>query len=456
MKPRVLFICHNHPKVRPGGAEAYALELHRYLHARDEVESIFLAKGGPPLSTAGRAHLGTCIAPVDRHPDEYFCFTEDWSEAYDWTFGTIRHDKRLYTKHLRAFLRAVKPDVVHLHHTMFFGYDILREIKNSLPDAPIVYTLHEFMPICNRQGQMLRTMDEEPCMEESPRRCHECYPDISQQTFFMRKKFIQSHMAVVDRFIAPSKFLADRYIDWGIPAEKVMVEEYGRSMPAGKSTDSQRRYRDRFAFFGQLTHFKGLQVVLDAMALLQRDRGGIDDPLLAALERAASMNAETADDPRPVPHVQVFGANLDLQPGTFQTRIKELLDTTKDRVTFVGKYDHESLAGIMSEVDWVIIPSIWWENSPLVIQEAFHFRRPIIASDIGGMAEKVTDDVDGLHFRANHVPSLASVIERAAGDPALWERLRAGIKPVYRMDDHAERILGLYDELLGESVAVRG
>jgi len=75
---------------------------------------------------------------------------------YDWTFGTIRHDKELFTKHLRAFLEAVQPDIVHLHHTMFFGYDVLREIRNTLPSAPIVYTLHEYMPICHRQGQMLR------------------------------------------------------------------------------------------------------------------------------------------------------------------------------------------------------------------------------------------------------------------------------------------------------------
>ena len=135
-RPKVLFICHNHPAVRPGGGEAYALELHRHLRESGDMESVFLAKGGPPMSTAGAAHLGTYIAPVGSDPDEYFCFTEDWN--YDWTFGTIRDDKRLYTKHLRAFLKALRPDVVHLHHTMFFGYDLLREIRNSLPNTPIV------------------------------------------------------------------------------------------------------------------------------------------------------------------------------------------------------------------------------------------------------------------------------------------------------------------------------
>jgi glycosyltransferase involved in cell wall biosynthesis len=455
--PTVLFICHNHPSVRPGGAEAYALELHRHLRESGEVEPVFLAKGGPPLARAGRVHLGTCVAPVDDRPDEYFFYTEDWNGSYDWTLGTIRGDKRLYTKHFRAFLNAIRPDVVHLQHTMFFGYDILREIKKTVPDAAIVYTLHEFMPICHRQGQMLRTTDEQPCMQESPRRCNECFPEVDQQTFFLRKRFIQSHMSLVDKFIAPSEFLAQRYIDWGIPRDKVQVEEYGRTPPPGEVTSQVRSHRDRFGFFGQLTPFKGLQVLLEAIALLH-DEGGRqqEDPLLVALERAAGRPAPKwtrRDEPEPTPHVRVHGANLDLQPGQFQNLVKSLLERASGSVTFVGRYDHADLAARMSEIDWVVVPSIWWENSPLVIQEAFHFGRPVICSDIGGMAEKVTDEVNGLHFRAGDSASLAATMQQAAGTPGLWDRLRAGISPVYRMEDHAQRLTAFYHELIAKGVA---
>lgn len=452
----VLFICHNHPSVRPGGAEAYALELHRHLRDSEELESMFLAKGGAPLSNAGRTHLGTYIAPVNGAPDEYFCFTEDWN--YDWTMGTIREDKRLYTKHLRAFLRAINPDVVHLHHTMFFGYDLLREIKNSLPHAPIVYTLHEFMPICHRQGQMLRTADDAPCMEESPRRCHECFPEISPQTFFMRKRFIQSHFSLVDRFIAPSAFLGERYIDWGIPREKVQVEEYGRTPPPGRADAGTHIHRDRFGFFGQMTPYKGLQVLLAATALLQDDAEQASaDPLIAALERATGQtngqgHGPAPDKAGPNPQVRVHGANLDLQPGQFQNQIQDLLARTKRNVTFVGRYNHDDMAACMSQIDWVVVPSIWWENSPLVIQEAFHFERPIICSDIGGMAEKVKHGVNGLHFRANDPASLAMVMSEAANTPGLWERLREGIRPVHRMEDHARRLSATYNELLDAKV----
>jgi len=448
-RPTVLFICHNHPSVRPGGAEAYALELHRHLVAAGDVRSVFLAKGGPPLAPAGRVHLGTYVTPVDDRPDEYFFFTDEWN--YDWTLGTIRDDKRLYTKHIRAFLRAIRPDVVHFQHTMFFGYDILREVRNTCPDAAILYTLHEFMPICHRQGQMLRATDDTPCMRESPRRCNECFPQIDQQTFFLRKRFVQSHLAVVDRFIAPSAFLGERYVDWGLPEDKVIVEEYGRTPPAGEAPVQPRAHRDRFGFFGQLTPFKGLQVVLEAITELHGAAGDAQDPLLAALERAAGPTPPgeaAAGEDAPRPHVRVHGANLDLQPGQFQNRIAELLQRAGEHVTFIGAYDHDELHAYMAEVDWVIIPSIWWENSPLVIQEAFHFGRPVIASDIGGMAEKVTHEVDGLHFRANDPTSLAATMRRAASEPGLWDRLRGGIRPVYRMDDHAQRLSAIYEELL--------
>ena len=93
-------------------------------------------------------------------------------------------------------------------------------------------------------------------------------------------------------------------------------------------------------------------------------------------------------------------------------------------MTFAGRYNYAELASLMSNVDWIVVPSIWWENSPLVIQEAFHFGRPVICSDIGGMAEKVDDGVNGLHFRAGDPTSLARTIKRAAEEPQLWERLR--------------------------------
>ena len=112
------------------------------------------------------------------------------------------------------------------------------------------------------------------------------------------------------------------------------------------------------------------------------------------------------------------------------------------------------LVDVLAErADWVVVPSIWWENSPLVIQEAFMHGRPVICSDIGGMAEKVSDGVDGIHFRANDVQRLAEAIKAAATTPGLWEKLRDGIRPIYPMPEHVNRLTVMYEKLVLEGAA---
>jgi glycosyltransferase involved in cell wall biosynthesis len=106
----------------------------------------------------------------------------------------------------------------------------------------------------------------------------------------------------------------------------------------------------------------------------------------------------------------------------------------------------------MASIDWVVVPSAWWENSPLVIQEAFQNGRPVICSDVGGMAEKVTNGVDGLHFRVADPQSLAETIRRAAGSPDLWRKLRDEVPDIYDVRDHIAVLTGMYQELLARSL----
>ena len=418
---RVLFVAHNHPKVRPGGAETYAYELHVALRAVPGWESVFVARSGPPQSRSGRPHEGTRFSSVDGAPDEYFLYADGYD--FDWLHGTMRHNKELYTEHLRRFLLAIRPDVVHFQHTLFIGYDAIREVRRTLPDVPIVYTLHEFLPICRAKGQMVRTMDGSLCDEETPRRCHECFPEHSPQTFFLRKRFIQAQLDLVDLFVVPSRLLLERYAEWGIPRERILLEEYGRRAVEAPAPEERER-RDRVGFFGQLSPYKGIDVLLRAMERLQRS------------------------GPANAPHVTVHGANLDLADHAFRDEVERLLDTTREHVTFAGHYEPEAVGGLMAHVDWVVVPSVWWENSPLVIQEAFANGRPVICSDVGGMAEKVRDGVDGLHFAVGDADALAAALRRAVGTPGLWERLRGGIRPVHPMDAHVDVISGAYERLL--------
>jgi glycosyltransferase involved in cell wall biosynthesis len=102
------------------------------------------------------------------------------------------------------------------------------------------------------------------------------------------------------------------------------------------------------------------------------------------------------------------------------------------------------VGAILRRNGWLIVPSIWWENSPTVIQEAFAAGRPVICGDIGGMAEKVAHGVSGMHYRVNNAADLAARIEECATTPGLWKRLCAGLPKPPTIERTVDELLGLY------------
>jgi glycosyltransferase involved in cell wall biosynthesis len=425
---KVLFVSHNHAAVRPGGLELYAQDLYEAARAQGEFEPVYLARTGPPFSPETSEEAGKQFAMLGSDPGQYLFYnhvSRDLSN-YDALFGRTANKEDL-TRAYAEFLEGHQPDVVHFHHTLFLGYDIVRVTRNVLPDVPIVYSLHEYVPICHRDGQMIRTKNDEICQEESPRRCHECFPQISPQAFYMRKRFIQSHLALVDCFVVPSEYVAERYSEWGISRSKIVVKTYSRqpiSITADElELEDEMRARNRFAFFGQLSPYKGADVLLEAMDLLGED---FDGELL------------------------IFGANLEIQNPTFRARFEALLDHERSNVKFRGSYERADIPRLMAQVDWVVVPSIWWETGPIVVWEAFQNGRPVISSDIGGMSEKVTDGVTGLHFRTGDPRDLAEVIRRAAETPGLWDEMHARVprEPAHDISEDLEIMTGIYRGLL--------
>jgi len=422
-RPRqVLYVCHNHPRLRPGGAEAYALELYQAMRdGSAQFEPFLLAAALPPVAGVPDRR-DTPFAPIDGDPHQYFFINP--AKNFD-PFLCTAKDQRVAGESFRDFLLAVRPDVVHFQHTLALGYDLVTVARQVLPEAAIVYTLHEYLPICHHHGQMVRTFDGSPCTHASPQRCHACYPRHSPADFSLRRQAVQAHFEHVDLFLAPSRFLLDKFVEWGIPPEKIRFEEYGRRRVERVAEIGDRSIRNRLAFFGQFTPFKGADVLLQAMTLLPRDLVDVS--------------------------LRLHGANLELQSGGYRKRFNEMLAQMPAGVTLVGRYTHDQLPRLMSEIDWVIVPSIWWENSPLVIQESFAHGRPVICSGLGGMKEKVRDGVDGLHFAAGDAASLAHIITTAVSTPGLWDRLAGGIAPIYDIAEQVRVMEKMYEQLLSRA-----
>ena len=109
-----------------------------------------------------------------------------------------------------------------------------------------------------------------------------------------------------------------------------------------------------------------------------------------------------------------------------------------------GSYSVDQLPQRMARVDWCIVPSVWWEIFGLVISEAWMFKRPVIASNVGGPGERITHDKDGLLFDVADASSLAQAIRRACTEEGLWQRLVSGITAPASEDVMVEGFLSIY------------
>ena len=405
--PRILFVCHNHPSFHPGGTEIFAHDLFRHMKDVDGVEAMFLA-------CTNKVHRdqkpGTNFQTVGRSADELIL----WAGHFD-RFYQSQIDLHGIVPDLSAFLQSFRPDVVHIHHTLLLGIEMLFLIRRVLPKVRIVYTLHDYYPICANDGQMVTTDGHQLCTGASPDACHRCFPDRTPDKFVLREKHLKSMMSLVDQFISPSEFLRDRYVAWGLPADRITVLRNGRPAVEAASPRAAKR-RNVFGYFGNLSPYKGIRVALKAVALLK----GFS--------------------------LQIHGG-MPFQTDAFKAEIDGAIAASGGSVTHHGPYRRTEMARLLAGVDWVIVPSIWWENAPLVIQEAFQQRRPVICSDIGGMAESVTDGHDGLHFRTGDPADLARVMNRALVEVGLWQRLSANIPAVPTVADAASAHRSLYDSL---------
>ena len=411
---RVLFLVHNHPTFHPGGAEIYALHLHRAMQNSDRMESLLVA------AATGRYfphHINRAIFRVkEDDPSELI-----WSVPHFDDFYFTSHNKTSYTQDLRALLQSFRPDIVHVQHTLRLGVEALTEIRRTCPSTPIVYTLHEFLLLCFSRGILLRRDTDERCAEATPWRCHQCFPERSAEEFVLRERFIKTQLESVDLFLAPSRYLRERYVDWGIAGGRIRFHDYGRRISPHEADDSVDTRR--FVFIGQTMRHKGILVLLQAMKILI-DRGRKNIILY------------------------IDGTNMDFDGDDYVRDVKRKLDECDGQVLLRGPYTQDELPGRIKDAAWVVVPSIWWENSPLVIQEAFMHHRPVICSDVGGMAEKVDHGINGLHFRTGDPSHLADVMSEAAGNDELWARLRLRLPDIPSLEDDLRDLEGIYRDLL--------
>jgi glycosyltransferase involved in cell wall biosynthesis len=230
-----------------------------------------------------------------------------------------------------------------------------------------------------------------------------------------RTAAVQQTLSAVDVLIAPSHFLRDRFIEFGVAADKILYLDNGFDLTPFGAFPVRSRAHERvvFAYVGTLVEHKGVHILIEAFNRLS--------PTAAAL--------------------RVYG-NLEVFPA-YTARLRAL--ATHPGISFAGGFANRDIGRILAEVDALIVPSLWFENSPLTIHEALLAGVPVIASNIGGMAEYVTDGKTGLLFEVGDVDDLYDKINWFCHHRQAFTTMP---RPVYSsIIDHTRELVRIYTNL---------
>jgi glycosyltransferase involved in cell wall biosynthesis len=229
-----------------------------------------------------------------------------------------------------------------------------------------------------------------------------------------RKRYLAAQVHLPDLVISPSKFLAAAFA-FTETERPFVVQPHGHDLSwlesfEGKSACSHVR----LGYIGQIQPIKGVDVIL--RAFLQ-------------LEEASDVSLD------------VWGG---LEGNSAYTKEVRRLADASERIHLRGRYAHHDLAHVLSAIDVIIVSSICYENSPLVIHEAFAAKTPVIATNLGGMRELVQHEVNGLLFERSDVADLTHQMRRVITEPGLLEHLQKGIPPVMTVEQEARELISIY------------
>ena len=456
---RIVHAIHDFLPLHRGGSEIYAATLCRELARRHDV-TVLCAEydsSRPHGSVERREFDGLPVVEI----------------INNWAFGSLAETYQSATinRPLDRVLAALQPDVLHVHNLLNLSMDLPAIAKAR--GIPSVATLHDYTLVCPSGGQRVHIAEQHVCVEIEPERCARCFPQshfYSQMagtwrepipergsasvTFIdaIRRRLpgalgssvatsetspvprstsitaddISTRLAKIrhvfdafDLLVAPSAALGAEYRRLGLPDEKLHISDYGfvpfrvARRPPGE--------RLRIGFVGTLVWHKGVHVLVEAVQGLPADRF----------------------------ELKLFG-NLNYFPDYVRSLRERSVGAP---VLFMGDFDHSSMQDIYGDIDVLVVPSLWPENSPLVIHEAFMAGVPVIGSRQGGIPELVTHDRNGLIYEAYSAVDLRAALARLLAEPELVRRFASDLPAVKSIQQDAAQWEAVYDRVIQRAVS---
>ena len=441
---------------------------------------VFLSNGFPPRHTAGTENYTAgiasalaqaghrvsviCVGEWDSGPQPVNGVTRDTYQGVavarldaNWTAGPdpnrYLYDNPVIADRVAALLDEMQPDLVHITSCATLSASVIRVVKQR--GLPLVITLTDYWFICPRIS--LLHADGHVCDgQTSAWECLTCLlwgakayrlparvlpapvlrpllQGVSRQPWLSRRPGLRGMaldmadrkarllplLAQADRLISPSRFLAAMHTACGV-TQPIHVLEHGHDLGWADQVGPRPVNRPRLVigYVGQIGEIKGVHILLAAIARLDPQQEAVEVQIWGDPDKSPAYSARLRAQAAALPHVQ-----------------------------FCGRFSRQQLAAVYGGFDVLVVPSLWVENNPLVIQEAFAAGVPVIASNQGGMAEFVTHEQNGLLFTPGDADSLAAALRRLLLEPDLLPRLRRQAPAVKTVQAELAELLHIYHEL---------
>ncbi len=350
----------------------------------------------------------------------YFVSRVDFEKMKGWREWLLGVKRILFGSDARAkldeLLRIEKPDIAHLHNIYHhISPAIIGTLKSH--GIPVVMTLHDYKPICPAYKLFTRGRICEKCRRA---RFFWCFLKKCVKNSYGKSLVCSLEAALhramywrVDRFISPSLFLLRKAKEMGFAPECTYIANFTALPPF---EPPPRAAEAPIVFFGRLVEEKGVSLLITALRGLPASCLIIGDgPEKKALQAQAGRTPDA-------------------------------------RIRFLGHQPFPALETIIRRACMVVVPSIWYENNPFAVMEAFAMGVPVVAARIGGIPELVIDGETGLLFRAGDSDDLRVKITALLQYPELGQKLAAQayrhLQLHFSAGAHGEKLLRLYREVL--------
>ncbi len=445
---RLLMVVHAFPPESWAGTEIYTLDIARALQQRGHEVTVLHAITDPTKKEysleEGTFEQLRVLRLVNQR--QYRLYSE--------TFRNPRVEEIF-----RSLLKRERPDVVHFQHAVHLSAFLLGITADA--GIPTLVTLHDYWFFCP-SGQLIRP-NKRICQGDMGVGCAQCAIDrhpvvrlagrtaaalgpvlapvlkglhaFNERVDALPKGWLFDVSALAARtstllsqldrahlIIAPSRFLWQQYLEHGVDPTRLIFSRHGLRTESLQGLDKRSRQQGegpRFTYIGSLIWSKGLETLIEAFNQLP--------------ERASSL--------------RIYGATD--RPATTRAYYQQLRRRVcRSGISFEGEVTHDQLPDLYRGFDVLIVPSLWYENSPMTIQEAFAAKTPVITSDIGGMTELVDDGINGFVFRVGDPDDLATKMRRFIEQPELIEQLGARTPVVKTAAEQAAELESHYRRLL--------